>query len=88
MANPPPSHRAGPALRRRKRWQPRHTQRSLNMDQNTRPERFPSEPDILGVVLAYASLAAIWILLSDKAVSWLISDPALITLASTFKGSL
>lgn len=58
------------------------------MDEKPCPERFPPETDILSVVLAYASFAAIWILLSDKALSWLVSDPALITLASTFKGCL
>ena len=38
------------------------------------------------VVLIYAVFAALWILLSDKAVMWLFKDPALITLASTLKG--
>ena len=43
---------------------------------------------ILSVVAIYAACAALWILLSDKAVEWLFSDPAQLTLASTLKGWL
>ncbi|MDA8418258.1 MAG: PAS domain S-box protein [Desulfobacteraceae bacterium] len=38
------------------------------------------------VVLLYATFAALWILLSDRAVGILFSSPAAITLASTLKG--
>ena len=41
---------------------------------------------ILRIVLLYAGFASIWILLSDKAVEFLLADPAKITLASTLKG--
>jgi two-component system, sensor histidine kinase and response regulator len=40
------------------------------------------------VVFLYAAFASLWILLSDRAVEWLWSDPAHITLASTLKGWL
>ncbi|MBK5965912.1 hypothetical protein CCR95_17985 [Thiocystis minor] len=43
---------------------------------------------ILAVVLAYAAFAGMWILLSDRAVSWLVSVPAQVTLISTLKGWL
>lgn len=42
----------------------------------------------LKVVLAYAVFAGLWILLSDKALGWLFSDPAQLVLASTMKGWL
>jgi len=41
---------------------------------------------ILRIVLLYAGFASLWILLSDKAVEFLLNDPAKITLASTLKG--
>jgi len=47
-----------------------------------------SHDDILGVVFTYAVVAALWILLSDKAAEWLFRDPAKLTLASTLKGWL
>lgn len=40
------------------------------------------------LVLAYALFAGLWILLSDKAIGWLFSDPAQLILASTMKGWL
>jgi diguanylate cyclase (GGDEF)-like protein/PAS domain S-box-containing protein len=40
------------------------------------------------LVLVYAAFASLWILLSDKAVAWMFSDPASITLASMIKGWL
>lgn len=43
---------------------------------------------VLTVVLAYATFAGLWILLSDKTVEWLFGDPASIALASTVKGWL
>ncbi len=43
---------------------------------------------ILTVVLIYAATAALWILLSDKVVESLFTDPAHVTLASTVKGWL
>lgn len=42
----------------------------------------------LKIVLTYCLLAAGWILLSDRLVSYLFSDPAKITLVSTLKGWL
>lgn len=42
----------------------------------------------LTIAFTYAAAAAAWILLSDKVVTWLFSDPAQILLASTFKGWL
>ncbi|HTZ00209.1 MAG TPA: PAS domain-containing protein, partial [Rhodocyclaceae bacterium] len=45
-----------------------------------------SRGGMVTVVLAYAAFASQWILLSDKAVEVLFSDPAQITLASTLKG--
>jgi len=47
-----------------------------------------SHGDILNVVLVYAIFAASWILLSDKTVEWLFSDPAQITTVSIVKGWL
>lgn len=38
------------------------------------------------IVFIYASCSCLWILFSDKAVGWLISDPATVTLVSTVKG--
>jgi PAS domain S-box-containing protein len=47
----------------------------------------PRDPvGILTVVLVYAAFASLWILLSDKATEWLLTDPAQFTLASTLKG--
>ncbi len=43
---------------------------------------------ILTVVVPYAAFAALWILLSDKAIAWLFGDPAQVALASTVKGWL
>ena len=42
--------------------------------------------DLVGVVLSYAAFAALWILLSDRVVAWLFSDPNTIILVSTLKG--
>jgi len=47
-----------------------------------------SPANVLRIVLAYAVFAGLWILVSDKAVGWLFSDPARIILASTIKGWL
>ncbi len=46
----------------------------------------PSRATALGVVLVYAGFAALWILLSDKALEWLLGVPAPITLFSSIKG--
>ena len=43
---------------------------------------------ISGIVLAYASFASLWILLSDRLVEWIFVDPARISLASTLKGGV
>ncbi len=42
----------------------------------------------LRIVLVYAVFASVWILLSDKAVAWLFSDPATMTRVSMAKGWL
>lgn len=42
----------------------------------------------LRVVLVYAVFAGLWILLSDKALEWLFSNPTQLMLASTMKGWL
>ncbi len=42
----------------------------------------------LGVVLIYACFAALWILLSDRTVTWVLRDPDTIALANTLKGWL
>lgn len=53
-------------------------------------EHEDSAPDqdtsALRIVLIYASFAALWILLSDKLVGTLLSDPFHIQLASMLKG--
>jgi PAS domain S-box-containing protein len=46
----------------------------------------PHATTIVAIVLTYAAFGALWILLSDKVVSWLISDPATITIVSIVKG--
>ena len=50
--------------------------------------RTPGSGGALFIVLVYAVFACLWILLSDKAVAWLFSDPATMTLVSTLKGWL
>ncbi|WP_265944462.1 PAS domain-containing protein [Dechloromonas sp. A34] len=40
----------------------------------------------LTIAFIYAAFAALWILLSDKAVAWLFTDPTSILMASTLKG--
>jgi len=58
------------------------------------PRRFPSQgpaPGIVSIfkiVLVYATFAALWILLSDKALEWLSHDVEWITLVSILKGWL
>lgn len=42
----------------------------------------------LAIVLGYALFAALWIVLSDRAVAWLVHDPAHIVLAGTLKGGM
>lgn len=44
--------------------------------------------NLLGVVLIYACFSGLWILLSDRVVSWLLDDPELVALANTVKGWL
>ncbi|MCX7166873.1 MAG: PAS domain S-box protein [Rhodocyclales bacterium] len=54
-----------------------------------KPEQFHaslSRMSILTVVLGYATFGALWILVSDRVVVWLLDDPALINIASTLKG--
>ena len=45
-----------------------------------------SRSAILTVVLGYAAFGALWILVSDQVVAWLLNDSALIVIASTLKG--
>lgn len=45
-----------------------------------------AHPHTLGVVLAYATFAALWILLSDSILLWTFADPVDLALASTLKG--
>ncbi len=47
-----------------------------------------SPASILGIVLTYAAFASLWILLSDKAVEWLLGGSAQVTLLNTVKGWL
>lgn len=42
----------------------------------------------LTIAFSYAAFAALWILLSDRVVGWLFSDPTTIVLVSTLKGWL
>ncbi|MGB0127685.1 MAG: cache domain-containing protein, partial [Rhodocyclaceae bacterium] len=53
-------------------------------------DSFPASPPpatgVVTVVLVYAVFAGLWILLSDAAVSWLVSDPVKAALVSTVKG--
>ena len=51
--------------------------------QHTRPL---TQSEIVGAVLIYGVMAALWILVSDSVVEWLFSDPAKISMASTVKG--
>ncbi len=51
-----------------------------------RPGNAGGQTRIVTIVLLYAVFASIWILLSDRALGWLLSDPAHITLASIIKG--
>ncbi|WP_295399955.1 PAS domain-containing protein [uncultured Thiocystis sp.] len=53
-----------------------------------RPASRATFSTILTVVLVYAVFAGLWILLSDKAMAWLVVVPAQITLVSTIKGWL
>lgn len=50
------------------------------------PDSRQSTGAIAAIVLTYAAFGALWILLSDKIVSWVIKDPATITLVSIVKG--
>lgn len=50
------------------------------------PEREPSAPGVLPVVLPYALVAGLWILLSDGLMAALVSDPATLLRAGMFKG--
>ncbi len=59
----------------------------MNSDPERRPRRGTSSA-ILTVVLVYAIFAGLWILLSDKALSWLVSAPAEAALINTLKGWL
>ncbi len=52
------------------------------------PTRAPHHAGILGIVLTYAAFAGMWILLSDKALEWLLDGSAQVTLLNTVKGWL
>ena len=47
-----------------------------------------SQGRILTVVLGYASFASLWILVSDRSVTWLFHDPGTVVLVSIVKGWL
>ena len=51
-------------------------------------ERRPGFTQPLTVAGLYALLASLWIALSDRALGWLVDDPALLLLLSTAKGWL
>jgi PAS domain S-box-containing protein len=58
---------------------------------NPDPERSSSQGNvsaILAVVLPYAAFAALWILLSDRLLAWLVNIPVQVTLFNTLKGWL
>lgn len=59
----------------------------MNSDTPSREPR-PSFGGALLPTLLYAVFAALWILVSDRVVAWLFSDPAQVALASTLKGWL
>ncbi len=52
----------------------------------SRPDVSTRSGEILKIVLLYAAFAALWILLSDKAMGWLFQETAQSTLFSTLKG--
>ncbi len=52
------------------------------------PKPIDYQVRIFSIVFTYATFAGLWILLSDKAVAWLTSDPQLISLFGTIKGLL
>lgn len=55
---------------------------------NQRSKHIPAERTAFRIAITYALFAAVWILLSDKAVDWLLDDPAAIHRASLIKGWL
>jgi PAS domain-containing protein len=55
----------------------------------TPDSRHPRPPTvILTLVVGYAALSALWILLSDRLVTWLFPEPAMLDWAQTVKGWL
>ena len=58
----------------------------MNQAQASARPAAPGPRRAVTVVLVYACFAALWILLSDRAVDWLFREPALILLVSTLKG--
>ncbi len=54
----------------------------------TEPASRGNARGVLGVVLAYALIASLWILVSDEAVAWLFTDTETIIRASILKGWL
>jgi len=60
----------------------------MNTAENRAPRPSPRQTSSssLKIVLIYAFCSCLWILLSDKALGWLIADPATVTLISTIKG--
>ncbi len=59
----------------------------MSSDSNPPPRRHLVSA-ILAIVLIYAVFAGLWILLSDRLLDWLVSDPVLLSLISTLKGWL
>lgn len=63
----------------------------MNPQSGQRPvpaARTPGSGSAMFIVVVYAVFASLWILLSDKVVAWLVSDPATMTLVSMLKGWL
>ncbi len=56
--------------------------------QHRLPDRKTAADSAWPIVLAYAGFASLWILLSDRMLAWLITDVAVMTLASMLKGWL
>ena len=50
------------------------------------PNHPPSRSGVLRIVLTYATIASLWIVLSDKVVEWLFHDFTQFSLVSALKG--
>ncbi|MBI5900913.1 MAG: PAS domain S-box protein [Rhodocyclales bacterium] len=50
------------------------------------PQPSQGRTGLVSVVLAYAALGTLWILISDRILAWLITDPSVLLIANTLKG--